>query len=90
MDILALDIAPQTLAILSLLVIATIKLIDQLFDRDFRGASKIIGAGLIGVAVAYGVDGLSVLAGLAVGLAGSGLITAVGYTKKTTPVETLG
>ena len=78
---------PLIAATITFVVIATIKLIDQLFDKDFRGAAKIIGATLVGVALAYGIDGLTVLAGALAGLASSGLITTVGYTKKTTPVD---
>jgi hypothetical protein len=88
MDITLLNIDPQVYAVLGLAVIATIKLIDQLFDRDFRGAAKILGAGLAGLALAFGIDGLTAVAGVIGGLASSGIITTVGYTKKTTPVDT--
>jgi hypothetical protein len=82
MDISVLEIAPQTVAVLTFLVIAGVKLIDQLFDRDWKGSAKIITAALIGGVVSYGVDGLTVLAGLSLGLAGSGLITTVGFFGK--------
>lgn len=80
------EVSPVTAALATLLVVAMVKLIDQLFDRDFRGASKILAAALVGVAMGFAVDGLTVVTGIALGLSASGLITTMGYTKKTTPV----
>jgi len=79
----------QTVAIIGLMVIATVKLIDQLAVRDWAGAAKIIGAGIVGALVGFGIDGITVIIGAAVGLASSGLVTTVGFTKKTTPVTTI-
>lgn len=87
MDILSLDIAPQTAAILGFLVIAGVKLVDQVSQKDWTGTAKILIAGIIGLGVSLGVDGLSALAGLTLGLSASGLITTVGFLNgKKTPV----
>lgn len=85
MDISVLEIAPQTVAVLTFLVIAVVKLIDQLFARDWAGSLKIVFAALTGLAVSFGVDGLTALAGIVVGLSGSGLITTVGFFGKKSP-----
>ncbi len=86
MDILSLDIAPQTVAILGFLVIAGVKLVDQVAQKDWTGTAKILVAGIIGLGVSLGVDGLSALAGLTLGLSASGLITTVGFLNKKAPV----
>lgn len=77
MDISLLNIDPQASLILGLLVVATIKFVDELFKKDFIGATKIVAAGIVGALVGLGIDGLTVLAGITYGLAASGLITAV-------------
>ena len=88
MDIFT-EVTPATLALISFMVIGGVKLVDQLFDRDFRGVAKILVSILIGSVIGYFVDGLSIFVGAAAGLAASGLVTTVGYTKKTTPVATI-
>ena len=85
MDISVLEIAPQTVAVLGFLVIAGVKLVDQIAQKDWVGTAKILVAGLIGVGVSLGVDGLSALAGLTFGLSASGLITTVGFLNKKAP-----
>ena len=82
MDIVSLSIDPQAAIALGLMVVAVIKLIDQIYDRDWKGTSKIIGAGVVGALVAVGVDGLTVLSGIVIALSGSGLLTTVGFAKK--------
>jgi hypothetical protein len=87
MDITLLEVSPQATIIIMLMVAAVVKLVDSGFDRDFRSVAKILGAALLGALCAFGIDGLTVLVGAATGLAVSGLITVVGFVKKTTPVE---
>lgn len=87
MDIELLNIGPQAGFILLTLCAGGTKLVDELIPVKFNGAAKIIISVLIGAAASYALDGVTVLAGIAYGLSTSGLITAIGYTKKTTPVE---
>lgn len=89
MDILALDVPAQTLAVVGFAVIAVIKFVDLIFDKDWRSAAKILGAALAGFGLAFAIDGLAAIPGILLGLSASGLITTAGYTKKTTPVGIL-
>jgi len=89
MDISLLNIGTQSAVVLMLLCGAGTKLVDEVVPVKFNGAAKIIISIAIGSLVSFGIDGVTVLAGAAYGAAMSGLITTVGYTKKTTPVETV-
>jgi hypothetical protein len=90
MDIALLEISNQAAVVLMLLCGAGTKLVDEIVPIRLNGAFKILISVLIGGLASFGLDGVSLLTGLAYGAAMSGLITMVGYTKKTTPVETLG
>ena len=66
-------------ALVTFLVVGMVELIKAVFDRQYRTAVIILGAALVGGVCGYfGVQGLPDLAtGIAVGLAGSGVVTAV-------------
>lgn len=61
-------------ASLTAAVIGAVELVNRLFDRDFRSASKIVVAGLVGALLAPFV-GVAWLAGLVLGLGAAGVIT---------------
>jgi len=82
MDVALLEVSPQAMIIIGLMVVAVIKLVDQLFAKDWKGSAKIVGAALVGALVSLGVDGVAVLPGVAVALAGSGLITVASFVGK--------
>lgn len=71
-NILGLD--TMTAVILTGLVMGTVELVKRLFDKDWRACAIILGAALVG-----GVSGLflgiTVLQGIAFGLAASGYVT---------------
>lgn len=84
MDALTLSISPEVWGMIALTVAAVIKFIDLLFERDFRGAAKIVGAGLGGAIIAGLVPDVKVFIGALAGLSVSGLITVVSFARSTT------
>lgn len=79
MDALTLDISPEVWGMIGLAVIAIVKLIDELFNKNWRGASKIVGAALAGTAIAALVPDVKLFVGALAGLSASGLITTAGF-----------
>lgn len=82
MDPLNLNINPETLAILTFFGIGLAELVHRIYSKDWEIVTKILvcTAGLS--LLALGIDGVSVLAGAAVGLNASGIITAVSFIGK--------
>jgi len=72
---------------LGLAVVGVVELIKRLFDKDFRSAAIIAGAGVIGAVVGPQI-GIPWIAGLIIGLQGSGLITAASYLGAKKPATT--
>lgn len=59
-----------------LAVVAVVKLIDLISERDFASASKIVAAALIGASAGLlGVENLNVFTGIQAGLMASGIVT---------------
>lgn len=61
-------------------VIGFTQLVKSLFDRDYRTVVIIAGSGIIGAIAGYfGIEGITVPAGIVAGFAASGVVTlAVG------------
>lgn len=63
---------------LSISIIAVVKLVDLIKDKNYASALKIVLAGLIGGVCGYfKVQGLDVVTGIQTGLMASGLITGI-------------
>lgn len=63
----------ETTALLVAAVIGSVELVNRLFDLDFRGASKILVAVLVGGFLGP-IVGVTWLAGLVLGLSASGVV----------------
>jgi hypothetical protein len=62
--------------LLTTMIVGVVELVTSLFDRNFRTAVIIVCAALVGaVCGVFGVEGLDVATGIAVGLAASGVVT---------------
>lgn len=58
------------------MVIGIVELIKRAFDRDYRAAVIIIGATVVGgLCGFFGVEGVSVVLGMAIGIGASGIVT---------------
>lgn len=66
-------------ALVAFLVVGTVEFIKAVFDKNYRTAVIIVGAAIVGAICGYfGVQNVpDVATGIAVGLAGSGVVTAV-------------
>lgn len=63
-------------------IIGAVELIKRLFDRDYRSATIITVAALVGGLLgAFSVEGLTIAAGLALGLGASGVVTVAQNVK---------
>lgn len=62
-------------------VVGLVELINRLYDKDYRAASKIATALVVGALIGP-VVGVTWLAGLVLGLGASGVITAVSKVGK--------
>lgn len=82
MDLLNLNVDPQTIALITFFCVGLVQLIDQLFARDFKGAAKIAGSTVAGALLALAVPDLSVLTGAAIGLSASGIVTSLTFVGK--------
>lgn len=82
MDILTLGVPEFAMAVLGLSGVAFVKLVDLLFDKDWKGASKIVGSAILGVLIALFVDGLGVVQGAVLLMSMSGVITIAPYIGK--------
>lgn len=71
-NILGLD--AMTAVILTGLVMGAVELVKRLFDKDWRACAIILGAALVG-GVSGLLLGITVLQGIAFGLAASGYVT---------------
>lgn len=63
---------------ISLSVVGTMEFIKRLFDKDFKTASIILGASVVGALVGHSL-GSTWLVGALMGLGGSGIITTASY-----------
>lgn len=79
---LVFNLDPTTLAILTFFGIGLATLADKLNEPDWRSVRKIaicvVGLGLLSLAV----PGVTVVQGMAIGLAASGLLTGVSFIAK--------
>lgn len=58
------------------MVIGIVELVKKAFDRDFRSVCIIIAATLVGALCGYfGIEGITVPVGIALGLGASGVVT---------------
>lgn len=76
-SVVSLTAAPEVLAAFSLVCIATVKLVDSAWKRDWEACAKIVGCALFGSLLALFIPDMKVITGLLFGLSGSGLITTV-------------
>lgn len=66
---------------LSFAVVGVVELIKRVFDKDYKTAAIIAGAAAVGALGGFAV-GIPWIAGLVIGLEGSGVITAASYIGK--------
>ncbi len=64
----------SAIALLGFAIVGTVELFKRLFDKDFRSATIIAGAAIVG-AVGGHFLGIPAIQGLIIGLEGSGLVT---------------
>jgi hypothetical protein len=77
--------SPESIAIVTFLCVAVVKLVDELFNKDWRGAAKIAGSAVVGLIAGHFVHGVGGLDGLAIGLSASGLITGLSFVGSVSP-----
>ena len=86
MNPLSISVSPETVALLTFFCIGFVKLVDELFSKDWQGAAKVIGSTIVGALVALAVPHLSVIEGAALGLSASGVITGFSMIGKSSSV----
>lgn len=65
-----------------LVVVAVVKLVDLIFDKDYRSSLKIVLAGVVGALVGiFHVQGMSIPEGIQAGLSASGLVSIVKFMR---------
>lgn len=79
MDALSLNISPEVWGMIGFAVIAVVKFISELADKQWADAAKIVGAALAGLAIAALVPDVKLFVGALAGLSASGLITTAGF-----------
>ncbi len=74
---------------IGLAVVGIVKFIDLIFNRDYRSASKIAAATVVGALIGNYIDyaNLDAFKGALTGLAGSGIITAASYLGSRSAVQ---
>jgi hypothetical protein len=79
MESLSLNLSPEVWAMIGFAVIAVVKLVDELFNKDWRTVVKIFGAALAGLGIAALVPDVKLFVGALAGLSASGLITTASF-----------
>lgn len=87
LNAISLSVSPEALAILTFMSVAVVKLVHSAFIKDWEACAKIVGAGVTGGIVALFVPNVTGMAGVLIGLGGSGIITAASFLSSTTVVS---
>lgn len=70
-------------------VVGVVEFVKRLFAKDYQASAIILGASIVGALIGHSL-GITYLAGLIMGLQGSGFVTTASYlsSKVSTPVTT--
>lgn len=84
MDVINLNVSPETVLLLTFFGIGVAELIHRTFKKDYESVAKIVACTIVCGLLALGVPGVTVLTGAAIGLNASGILTALSFIGKKT------